>query len=313
MKTIEDVVVVQRTYRHPRELVFRAWTEPQRLNCWFKPSKEMKTETQVDLRVGGKFIFKMIFPDGDSFVGGGVYTKIDRPEELGFTWFWEQEETTKDESHVTVEFHEVPTGTEIVVRHEGLPSEEAMEKHTHGWLGCLDLLEIHLQDVPFAMPSGPQDLVAAAGAIDQWKVGAQRALARIKDTFDHVPDDKLNWTPSETAKTPLAIFAHACVSNQHFAGVLRNEPMPEGGLPQVFEELGRKQAGITTREQANLVYENSTRECMEAIANLKPSDLIGNDTKAFLLTLIARHTDSHAAQIDFLQTCWGDLEDHLGE
>lgn len=312
MKTIEDVVVVQRTYRHPRDLVFRAWTEPRRLNAWFKPFKEMQVETTVDLRVGGQFQFKMTRPDGDSYVGGGVYTRILRPELLGFTWFWEVEEVQKDESHVTVEFHEVPDGTEIVLKHEGLSSAESMEKHAHGWIGCLDQLQEHLLEAPFAMPAGPTDLVGAAGSIEHSRIGAERALSRIKDTFDHVPDDKLNWKPSETSKSSLRIFVHACGSNAYFASVLRGAPSVEGGRAAVLEAEEALARSITTREQANRLYETSSREALEAIANLTPSQVQADETVAFILTLIGRHTDSHASQIDLLQTCWNDQEDHFG-
>ncbi|MFN2567322.1 MAG: SRPBCC domain-containing protein, partial [Gemmatimonadaceae bacterium] len=45
------------------------------------------------------------------------------------------------ESVVTVEFHEQGRSTEVVLRHEGLPTEKEIADHQHGWNGCLDKLK----------------------------------------------------------------------------------------------------------------------------------------------------------------------------
>jgi hypothetical protein len=42
---------------------------------------------------------------------------------------------------VSVEFIERGAATEVVLRHEGLPSDEERAKHEHGWTGCVDKLE----------------------------------------------------------------------------------------------------------------------------------------------------------------------------
>ena len=50
------------------------------------------------------------------------------------------------------------------------------------------------------------------------------AAERLGKTFSFVPDDKLDWSPSRTARTALAIVAHCCQANRMFAKVLGGEP-----------------------------------------------------------------------------------------
>jgi uncharacterized protein YndB with AHSA1/START domain len=44
------------------------------------------------------------------------------------------------ESLVAVEFRAEGDGTNVVLTHTGLASEESKEQHAHGWNACLDNL-----------------------------------------------------------------------------------------------------------------------------------------------------------------------------
>jgi uncharacterized protein YndB with AHSA1/START domain len=94
---------------------------------------------EVDLRVGGRYRIHMRGPDGTEFHASGIYREIEPPRRLVYTW---TAETTPDvrDSVVTVEFHARGGGTEVVLRHEGLPTEESRERHGEGWNGCLEKL-----------------------------------------------------------------------------------------------------------------------------------------------------------------------------
>jgi uncharacterized protein YndB with AHSA1/START domain len=69
----------------------------------------------------------------------GVYREVDPPKKVVYTWTWEGGPVT--ETLVSVEFIERGAATEVVLRHEGLPSDEERAKHEHGWTGCVDKLE----------------------------------------------------------------------------------------------------------------------------------------------------------------------------
>jgi uncharacterized protein YndB with AHSA1/START domain len=73
----ERELVIRRTFNAPRELVFRAWTEPQLLAQWSCPRGLSFTEQSGDLRVGGSFSATMRSPEGTEHRLRGVYR--DRP------------------------------------------------------------------------------------------------------------------------------------------------------------------------------------------------------------------------------------------
>jgi len=94
---------------------------------------------EVDLRVGGKYRIEMHAPDGATHIVSGEYREVAPPKRLVYTWGWE-DGTVKD-SVVTVEFQERGKSTEVILRHERLPSAESRARHTEGWIGCMDKFE----------------------------------------------------------------------------------------------------------------------------------------------------------------------------
>lgn len=57
-------LVLERTLNAPRELVWKAWTDPALLKQWFAPQPYEISEVELDLRPGGVFRIRMIGPDG---------------------------------------------------------------------------------------------------------------------------------------------------------------------------------------------------------------------------------------------------------
>jgi uncharacterized protein YndB with AHSA1/START domain len=57
-------LVLERTLNAPRDLVWRAWTDPKLLKQWFAPKPYEISEVDMDLRPGGIFRIRMVGPDG---------------------------------------------------------------------------------------------------------------------------------------------------------------------------------------------------------------------------------------------------------
>ncbi len=57
-------LVLQREIDVPRELVWKAWTEPQHLMQWFCPRPWSVSHCELDVRPGGKFLTIMRSPEG---------------------------------------------------------------------------------------------------------------------------------------------------------------------------------------------------------------------------------------------------------
>ena len=75
-------IVLSRVFEAPRELVFEAWTKEEHLTKWFGP-KGFTTKThECDLRIGGRWRFDMIAPDGKVWGNRMVFLEIKAPELL---------------------------------------------------------------------------------------------------------------------------------------------------------------------------------------------------------------------------------------
>jgi uncharacterized protein YndB with AHSA1/START domain len=57
-------MVMTRVFDAPRELVFKAWTEPERLKRWWGPKGFTNPVCEVDVRPGGAIRIDMRAPDG---------------------------------------------------------------------------------------------------------------------------------------------------------------------------------------------------------------------------------------------------------
>ncbi len=81
--TAQDMeFVIERVLDAPRELVWQAWTEPQRLAKWWGPKSYDNQVVKLDLRPGGIFHYRMNLPDGSVLWGKFVYHEIVAPERL---------------------------------------------------------------------------------------------------------------------------------------------------------------------------------------------------------------------------------------
>lgn len=81
---IEREIVLSRVFNAPRELVFKAWTDPKDISNWFGPKGFVTTTHERDVRVGGLWRFDMRAPDGTLYPNRIVYLEIKEPELLVF-------------------------------------------------------------------------------------------------------------------------------------------------------------------------------------------------------------------------------------
>jgi uncharacterized protein YndB with AHSA1/START domain len=78
----EGDFVVSRVFDTPRDLVWKAWTEPKRLAEWWGPKGCTLRVITVDLRPGGVFHYAMAYKPGHELWGRFVYRDIAAPERL---------------------------------------------------------------------------------------------------------------------------------------------------------------------------------------------------------------------------------------
>ncbi len=139
-----------RHFKAPREIVFRAFTDPSELVRWWGPEGMDVPEIHLDVRPGGKWRTCMRSSEGSLHCVGGVYREIVPPKRLVMTWTWEQGDLEGRETLVTLEFADSNGGTELRLTHERLPSESSRDAHRGGWSSSLDCLERYLQEAAVA-------------------------------------------------------------------------------------------------------------------------------------------------------------------
>ena len=119
---------VNRKFDAPRDFVFDAWTEPEKISQWWGPDGFTTTTFKMDFRPGGSWKFIMHGPDGTDYDNRIVYTEIKKPELIKYDHYGHLDEDG-DPPHFksTILFEEVGEETKITMRML-FPTKEARDK-----------------------------------------------------------------------------------------------------------------------------------------------------------------------------------------
>lgn len=74
--------VISRTFDAPRDLVWKAFTDPERMKHWWGPKGFKVIASKMDFRPGGTYHYGMRAPDGSAMWGKFVYQEITPPERM---------------------------------------------------------------------------------------------------------------------------------------------------------------------------------------------------------------------------------------
>jgi uncharacterized protein YndB with AHSA1/START domain len=85
MTASDSDFVSTRLFDAPRELVFKAWTDPKHMARWWGPHHFTNPVCELDVRPGGKWRIVMRGPDGSLHPANGVYREVVPPERLVMT------------------------------------------------------------------------------------------------------------------------------------------------------------------------------------------------------------------------------------
>jgi uncharacterized protein YndB with AHSA1/START domain len=155
--------MMSRIFDAPRDLVWKCFTDPERMKHWWGPKGFTVIASKMDLRVGGTYHYGLKTPNGASMWGLFTYREIVPQEKLVFVNSFSDEKggVTRHPGSAswplymlsTFTFEDAPGGkTKFAVGWQTLnaTAEEqktfdgAQNSMTEGWSGTMDQLEMYL-------------------------------------------------------------------------------------------------------------------------------------------------------------------------
>jgi uncharacterized protein YndB with AHSA1/START domain len=110
---LDREIVLVRVLNAPRELVFKAWTDPEHAPKWFCPEGFTNETLEVDIRVGGLWRFVFVGPNGRRYENRIAFRKIEAPRLIEFDHGSDKDDDP-NRFRVTVTFDEQSDGKTVV-------------------------------------------------------------------------------------------------------------------------------------------------------------------------------------------------------
>jgi uncharacterized protein YndB with AHSA1/START domain len=135
-----DAIVEEIAIKAPAERIFDAQTDPAaRVKWWGLKGRFETTDTESDLRPGGRWSMRGTGIGGKPFKVIGVYRTVERPRAIAFTWLpdWDEAAT---ETLVRFDLQEHDGITTVRLTHSGFASAGSRARH-QGWPQILSWLQ----------------------------------------------------------------------------------------------------------------------------------------------------------------------------
>ncbi len=102
----DEQILIEREFDAPRELVFRAYTEPELVRRWWPGKRGEMSVAEIDLRVGGAWRYAMIAEGGFEVAFHGEFREIVPSERIVNTEVYEGAPPGTGPALVTVDLAE---------------------------------------------------------------------------------------------------------------------------------------------------------------------------------------------------------------
>jgi uncharacterized protein YndB with AHSA1/START domain len=134
----DQQVLITRVFDAPRELVFRAWTDPDHVAQWFGPAMFETRNVAVDLRVGGAYELTMVQKDsGAEFPLRYEIVELDAPGLLVLRSDPMPEQGHHEATYTRVELHDHGDKTRMTLSDGPYVQSQHAER---GWTAAFEKL-----------------------------------------------------------------------------------------------------------------------------------------------------------------------------
>ncbi len=115
-------LVFERTFAAPRDLVWRAFTDPELIPRWWGRHGTTTTVVEMDVRPGGRWRYVNSAPDREDVAFFGEYLSIDPPSEYRWTFMFDVDGAGPQGGPETYRFVEADGRTTVTsIGHLGTP------------------------------------------------------------------------------------------------------------------------------------------------------------------------------------------------
>jgi uncharacterized protein YndB with AHSA1/START domain len=134
------ILHLEKVLQAPRERVFAACVESEKLAEWWGPAGFTAPGVDLDVRAGGRYRITMQPPDGEAFHLSGKYSEVDPPRRLVYTFEWEEPDPDDQETVVKLSFLDDHEGTKLVFDQGPFATDARYALHEAGWTETLERL-----------------------------------------------------------------------------------------------------------------------------------------------------------------------------
>ena len=139
-------ILIEHVFDAPRELVWKAWTDPEHVAKWWGPHGMTTRVDELDLRPGGRWRYVMMAPDGSEYPQKGVFREIVPPETIVTSAEFEVGAEGPHKVILTYRFDDLGDKTKLTMRSGMyLPMGEQEQMGViEGWNSNFDSLDDYL-------------------------------------------------------------------------------------------------------------------------------------------------------------------------
>jgi uncharacterized protein YndB with AHSA1/START domain len=117
----------ERVFDAPRELVWKANTDPELIPRWWGPHRHQTRVEEMDVRPGGTWRFVSVDTDGNEFAFYGEYLEVVEPERIKWTFMFDVPEVGPQGGPETLTLEDLGDGRTKMRAVGHMGSEQAID------------------------------------------------------------------------------------------------------------------------------------------------------------------------------------------
>lgn len=156
--------------------------------------------------------------------------------------------------------------------------------------------------------------------INQYKAEFEQAVRGVKHALATTPENLLTWSPSKTSRSPLQVAAHIAIGGRDMLGNLTGNTFAIQTTEEAEKFHRERDSKVETLAECNELLDALVTDYSKWLDGLTESSLnemmklpfgMGEIPVGLGITFMPFHVHWHTAQINYIQTIYGDHDWHM--